>query len=282
MAPITGINRFINDMTYDNSRKKMYAVARLGLLDTSSFHALYTIDLTTGVATKIGTDLGRRISTLACTYDGDLYAVDSFGRFCSIDPETAEVTEIGYTGVMPTGFNSMAFDHSTGTLYWACMYVYSGEYMEMDVSDLRTIDIESGQSYSLKSTGNNTQISGLYIPYSAAAKDAPAHVSGFTVTPGANGANTATLAWTNPATLFGGGPLTAITRVEIYRDDVKIKDLTGMLPGQPASYVDELPAGKGVSHKYKIMACNAVGQGAPSQTTVLWGRMFPPRCATWP
>lgn len=43
VAPITGINRFINDMTYDNSRKKMYAVARLGLLDTSSFHALYTI-----------------------------------------------------------------------------------------------------------------------------------------------------------------------------------------------------------------------------------------------
>ncbi len=275
VAPITGINRFINDMTYDNSRKKMYAVARLGLLDTSSFHALYTIDLTTGVATKIGTDLGRRISTLACTYDGDLYAVDSFGRFCSIDPETAEVTEIGYTGVMPTGFNSMAFDHSTGTLYWACMYVYSGEYMEMDVSDLRTIDIESGQSYSLKSTGNNTQISGLYIPYSAAAKDAPAHVSGFTVTPGANGANTATLAWTNPATLFGGGPLTAITRVEIYRDDVKIKDLTGMLPGQPASYVDELPAGKGVLHKYKIMACNAVGQGAPSQTTVFVGQDVP-------
>lgn len=275
VAPITGINRFINDMAYDNSRKKMYAIARESLTDTQSFHVLYSVNLTTGVATPIGENVGRRLATLACTYDGDLYAVDALGVLCSIDPETGGLEEIGNTGVVPSGRNSMAFDHSTGTLYWTCMYRKMGDYMEMDVSELRTIDVESGQSFSLKSTGSNAQVAGLYIPYSAAASGAPAHVADLLVTPGANGASTATISWTNPTRLFGGGNLTAITKVEIYRDDVKIADVTGALPGQTSSYTDNLPAGPGATHTYKVMACNAVGQGAPSQTTVFVGQDVP-------
>lgn len=275
VAPITGINRFINDMAYDNSRKKMYAVARLSPTDATSNHALYTIDLTTGVATKIGSDLGRRIATLACSYDGELYAVDALGAFCSIDPAAGTLEEIGNTGVVPSGRNSMTFDHSTGTLYWTCMYRKTGDYMEMDISDLRTIDVESGQSFSLKSTGSNTQISGLYIPYSAAASNAPAHVSDFLVTPGASGANTATITWTNPTRLFGGGNLTSITRVEIYRDDVKIAEVTDAVPGRTSRYVDNITGSTGAMHTYKIMACNAAGPGAPSQTTVFVGQDVP-------
>ena len=210
VAPITGLNRFINDMAYDNSRQKMYAVARLDLINSESYHALYTIDLSTGVATKIGTDLGRRISTLACSYDGDLYAVDSYGTFCSIDPLTGAVTEIGYTGTLPSGRQSMTFDHTTGTLYWAAMHRRMGESMYMDVSELRTIDVESGQSFAVKSMGSNTQIAGLYIPYTAAASAAPAHVSQLIVTPAADGANSATITWVNPSKLFGGGTLSSI------------------------------------------------------------------------
>lgn len=275
VAPITGINRFINDMAYDNSRKKMYAVARLSPTDATSYHALYTIDLSTGVATKIGTDLGRRIATLACSYDGELYAVDALGAFCSIDPATGTLEEIGNTGVVPSGRNSMTFDHTTGTLYWICMYRKMGEMMEMDVSELRTIDVESGQSFKVKSSGSNTQIAGLYIPYTAAASGAPAHVSNLQVTPGANGTNNATITWTNPTTLFGGATLSAITKVEIYRDDVKIDDVTGAVPGRQSSYTDNLPSGPGAVHTYKVMACNAVGQGAPSQATVFVGQDVP-------
>ena len=276
VAPLTGFNRFINDMTYDNSRDVMYATARLSATDKTSYHALYSINLQTGVATRIGDNLGRRMSTLACSYDGELYGVDSMGTLCSIDPETGTAEEIGPTGVLPSGRQSMEFDHSTGTLYWACKYQKMGTSIILEVSDLRTVDLESGQSFTLKSMGSNTQIAGLYIPYVASHAGTPAAVANLSVVPDPSGAKSATLSWTNPSEAFnGGGVLTSISRVEIYRDGVKVGEVNDARPGQPSSFVDNIAEPQGALYTYKVVAFNAVGAGAPTEKSVFVGHDVP-------
>lgn len=275
VAPVTGFNRFINDMTYDHKRNKVYAVARLSATDSSSFSALYTLDLATGRGTQIGENLGRRMATLACSYDGDLYGVDSMGKLVSIDPETGVATEIGDTGLLPSGRNTMEFDHSTGKLYWASKHLVMGETIAMEVSDLAIIDVTNGGAAIQKSLGSNAQFAALYIPFAAAFKGAPASVTELSVMADPQGANKATLSWTNPSKTFDGKNLVSISSVRIYRDDQKVAELAGMNPGEAASYTDNINGTSYANRTYKVVAVNGVGEGAPVESTVFVGHDVP-------
>ncbi len=273
VGPLTGLNRFINDMTYDHSRGKMWAVARLSATDATSNSALYSINLNTGAATRIGTDLGRRLRTLACSYDGDLYGVDGTGMFVRIDPTDGTCTDVGRTDVLPTAFQSMEFDHSTGTLYWACTYLVTGELIQLQKSDLRTVNVATGFSSPVKSMGSNTQIVGFYIPYHASAKGTPAAVSGLQAVADPTGAQSVRLSWTNPTQLFGGGNLTSISKVEVHRDGKLVRTLTDVRPGAQSEITDA--TGADGTFAYQVTAYNAKGAGVPAEIEVYAGHDIP-------
>ncbi|MCQ2285417.1 MAG: choice-of-anchor J domain-containing protein [Bacteroidales bacterium] len=101
------------DMAYDYSTNTMYAVG-LG-------NKLYTLDLTTGAQTVVGTVKGMQNPyTLAIDLVGKMYSIDApSGDLYTIDLATDSAILIGKTGVGANYIQSMSFNHNDGLLYWA-------------------------------------------------------------------------------------------------------------------------------------------------------------------
>ena len=271
VGPIEGFANDINDMSYDYSTSTMWAVAQNA---TNSYSELFTINLETAATTKKFT-LDRRFFTLACTYDGELYAISFHGELCKINKTNGAVTVINKLSVTPNLAQSMEFDHTTGTLYWAAQVVTVDGYVEMEESFMATIDIATGNVTRLGNIGSSGQIVGLYIPFSASASDTPAAVSELTITPAENGLTQATLSWINPTTLFGGEELTEITGISIYRNDQLVTTLQGN-PGEKSTYIDNIGNGFiGGTVSYRIIVTNANGNGAPTEKEAFIGLDIP-------
>jgi len=264
VGTLDGFAYYVADMTYDNSTNTMYAVERPENDGTSD---LRTVDLTTGVSTKVA-DLDRRFFTLACTYNGQLYGISFEGELCKIDKSTGVVTLVGETGMNPNYFQSMEFDHDTETLYWAYVDQLRG-------SGVASVDTVTGKATILGALGNAAEIAGLYIPFSASASGTPAAVSDFAVTPDAEGKCCATLSWTNPTLTYGGETLNDITEVKVYRDKQLIKTFAAAeaKPGQAMTYTDVMEETKlGAWHTYMVVASNDTGDGAESKIKAFVGK----------
>ena len=90
IADYKGLNTLFADMTYDYSTQTMYAI---GAPNNGDVSQLMTVSLTDGKITQLG-GLTHKFVTLACSYDGQLYAVKGDdGYLYSIDKATLDVTE---------------------------------------------------------------------------------------------------------------------------------------------------------------------------------------------
>ena len=255
-----------SDMTYDYSTKTMYALGK-----TSSGSTLLKVDLTNGKYTVVGPmgDEGRLFVALACSYEGEMYAIDADeGHLWRVIKETGATEDIGYTWEEPEAnyLQSMEFDHSTNTLYWALNNIY-------DEGALATINLETGESERTGYLGNDAQVVGLYIPFKKTNADAPAAISELTIIPGENGMLTANLSWTNPSTTFGGSALTVLTKIQIYRNDVLVQEIKDPEIGGKASWED-----KGMQNgfsTYRIIAVNEKGESSDVTQTLFIGRDVP-------
>lgn len=262
IADYKGLNTLFADMTYDYSTQTMYAI---GAPNNGDVSQLMTVSLTDGKITQLG-GLTHKFVTLACSYDGQLYAVKGDdGYLYSIDKATLDVTEIGYTYEEPEGayLQSMDFDHNTNTLYWACNNIY-------EEGVLATINLETGESTRTGTLGGNAQVVGLYIPFEKVDNDAPAAVSDLKVTPSADGALKATLSWTNPTKTYAGADGVKLTQVEVYRDGVKVHTLDGAEPGKQMAWEDNTVE-KGGLTLYRVVAVNEHGSGESVEATVFVG-----------
>ncbi len=103
----------------------------------------------------------------------------------------------------------------------------------------------------------------LTIEASADAK-APAAISDFTATPGAQGALEANLAFTAPSKAVDGSNLTGTVDVKVYRDNVLVNTLTDIAVGSATTWKDtDVEDGK--SYTYYLVAANAAGDGLKSE-----------------
>lgn len=254
------------DITYDYSTDKMYGIAGSSATGKSS---LYIINLEDATTTKVA-DLNDFFFTLACSYSGQLYGVSKYGNFCKINKEDGTVEIIGSTGVQPNGNISMEFDHTDKTLYWTVNTV-------TDESLLCTIDVTTGKAETIGHLGSeqDAAIAGLYIPFTASSDGTPTAVTDLTITPDANGACKATLSWTNPTTVFGGGELKDLKCVDIYRNDVKVISVSPVVPGQQSSVVDIIEDSKGLLAEYKVVPVNSKGNGVETKVKVFVGEDLP-------
>lgn len=266
VGELSGYTSHINDMSYDYSTKTMYAISVLN----DAYTQLFTIDLNTAES-KLVADLDRRFFTLACTYEGQLYGISFEGDLCKIDKTNGNVTVVGATGWHPTYYQSMEFDHSDETLYWAANLMGGTDFDDC----IATVDVNTGAAQKVAAVGNSPQIAGLYVPFAASAKGTPSAVSDFECVPGANGATTVSLYWMNPTQTFDGNELTALTDIKVYRDRELIKTFENPEMGEEMSYTDDLGDVKGGYHFYSVVASNSVGEGAEEKVRIFVGRDIP-------
>ncbi len=116
--------------------------------------------------------------------------------------------------------------------------------------------ISDADQYYLKLT--NIKIS------EGSALTAPDSATAITVTPGAKGALTATVAFTLPSKAINGTALSAIAKAEILRDGIVVGAVTtGLTPGGTATFTDtDVPNGV---NSYSVRIYNANGGGRESE-----------------
>ena len=264
VGPLSGYTSHINDMSYDYSTNTMYAIS----VSNNAYSVLYTIDLNTAESKAVAS-LDRRFFTLACSYDGQLYAISFEGDLCKVDKQSGAVTVVGATGFSPTYFQSMEFDHTDGTLYWAANLIEGSGQDDC----IAAVDTTTGEAQQVAMVGNYPQLAGLYIPFSASAKGTPAAVSDIVVTPDANGGMRVSLSWINPTETYDGEPLSSLSTVKVYRDKALVKTFDSPALGDEMSYTDELQgdAKNGAYHTYTVVACNDKGDGAEEKQRVFVG-----------
>ncbi len=261
IADYAGLNALFADMTYDYTTSTMYAI---GNPNGGNVTVLMKVNLSDGEIEQVAT-FDVQFVTLACSYGGQLYAIKADDGFLySIDKTTGEIAEIGYTYEEPAEYvQSMEFDHNTGTLFWAGNNTREEGF-------LAVIDITTGESNRKGNIGNNAQIVGLHIPFEKVNNEAPAAVTDLNVTVATDGSLSATLSWVNPTTTSVGEPLSEITKVEIYRNEVLVGEVTNATAGEQSTYTDSSLDKAGLV-TYRVAAVNSAGNGKSSESIVFVG-----------
>jgi hypothetical protein len=220
------------DMAYDYSTKTMYGITASG---TGSL--LFTINPTNGAVTSIG-QLPSRFVSIAAQLNGTLFGISITGDLYTINTTTGASSLVGATGISPlTGTDgyftqSIGFDHNTGKLYWAFIIA------SLEESGLYEVNTATGQATRKGFIGpNGMQLLALAAPYYSY-PNIPAAPSGFTITPDANGALSATLNWTNPAAARNGNALTALSSIRIERNGVLVHTINDPVIGAVVTWTD--------------------------------------------
>lgn len=272
VGTLTGFSNAINDMSYDYATQTMWAVARNASNNASE---LFSIDIATAAVQKIA-DLDRRFFTLTCTYNGQLYGISFSGELCTIDKSNGTVAVVAQLAYNPNYTQTMEFDHTDGTLYWAAQVTTVNGAVELDEGFMATINVATGEVTRMGTIGDNGQLVGLFIPFQASAAGTPNFVSDLTVTPAAAGAPSATLKWTNPTKTFDDADLTSISSVKVWRNDSLVGTITNTVPGGESTFTDNMEDGfVGGTIQYRVVATNEVGDGAPVEKSVFVGTDVP-------
>ena len=163
----------ITAMAYNYANGKIYAV---GYTQQSRWD-LYEINMQTGAAAVIGQpDTVDRdpLWTFAITTEGRAYGITATsGLLYEVNLETAQVTEIGFTGCPGVGFcQSLVYDHDNGIMFWAA-------YWKDDANGLREVNLETGESVSIGDIQDAAQVCG---GYTVPSWDDPTQPSNVTVT----------------------------------------------------------------------------------------------------
>ena len=150
----TSATENMNGLTWDPTTDTYYGV---------SSTTLYTVDVVTGTCVSVGTLPSATYITLACSPSGQLYSIDiDNDNFVSIDKTNADMTVIGPLGFDASYAQDMAFDQSTGMLFWACYNVSNAG----GTGEWRIIDPATGESSMLGLIGTaGSELCALWAPY---------------------------------------------------------------------------------------------------------------------
>ncbi len=153
VTTVTGVTGNITGIAYDWSTNTMFAVSY------STATQLYSINLTTGAATAIGSPQTGLVIDIACSSAGNLYGVDiSTDNLVSINKTTGVLTTIG-----PIGFNAnyaqgMSWDHSTDSMFYASYNATTS------AGELRRVNLQTGATTLIGAFQGNAEVDGFAIP----------------------------------------------------------------------------------------------------------------------
>lgn len=253
-----------SDLTYDYSTSTLFGIMVKNTGEEVT-PRLIKIDTKTGKYTKVAM-LDKKIVAIACNYYGDLYAMSDEGKLYDMDKTTGELSLRGDTGMKgsTSEAQSMEFDRNTGELYWSGLD-------ENDYAFFCQLNPNNGSVIKRDTLADNSLIAGLHIPFTVAADDAPAKPQDLSSNADNNGV---TLTWTNPSTTYGGQTLNNITKVEVWKDEMLIKTLEQVQPGEKMTFTDNSKGTNGKA-RYIVYAYNEMGRGEGASVKVIVGEDTP-------
>ena len=252
------------DMAYSAMTGKMYCLGQ----DQDGNNGLYTIDMDNGTFSLVGKYFDARYYALAANRAGMLYAVTSTVGLVTINPLSANIESIGGSlGYTAYYICSMDYDLTTETLYWALCTSDALSY-------LIKIDPETGTSKLVGKIGSSTEeVIAFNISLPEQDSNAPSPVDSLTLTAGAAGATTVTVAWTNPSTTVGGTALDTLTCVQVSVNGTLYEEITGSTAGAACSLtLSGVPTGY---ITVRVVALNGSYSSEPEERMVWIGQDTP-------
>lgn len=239
------------DMAYDYTTNTMYFIANSEDIDGVS--AIGTVDLENG-KTTFTNNLSFYCKAIAIDARGQMYALTNSGILLKVNKSNGDCTTIGMTGINFASwwnFQSMEFDHETGTLYLAA-------WGNDEKTSLYTLSTTNGQATKVGTIGDGTHVIALGIPFEPASGSAPERVSDLVLTPDPNGELLATISWVNPVNDYNGNPLEGTVDIKIvHTASGQNKTFEGLNPGQ--SMETQFEVGNAGMHEFVVTACNESG-----------------------
>lgn len=279
------------DMAYDPYHEQLFALAQYQeSASTNAESRLYTIDTETGEWNLVQS-LGDIYYNFAFDYDGNMYATTPNAsmdgtNLVKFDDNFQAVSTVAVTNwgnpVVMGSFGSLAFDYTSGDLWWICHANSSGYYYDQ-VGKLAL----DGTYNQMNSFGMGNQIIGLYIPYlTADDRGAAGQVTDLNVVQDPDGAMNTTLSWTNPTTTWDKQDLSSLAEVLVYRkkagapkaetsEDIYansdlIATLSDVTTGGSSTFKDESPV-SGIN-TYYVVPCRVSGEkGVPDSIRCYMG-----------
>ena len=163
LMDVTGYDYFttIADMAFVYTEGALYLIGNPK--NSTGNSTLYTMDTTTGKMYAVAS-LDKYLVGLTCDEQGVLYTVDIDGVLYTMDNRTGALTEIGDSGLEPSGYQSLAFDFDTDTLYWAFSNVYSDWQTGVQNTDSGLYVVDTTDGSTIKVGDSGCMLVGLYFP----------------------------------------------------------------------------------------------------------------------
>ena len=156
LGAITGLGaEQVLGMAFNSVNNTMYLTTTVAGSDK-----LYTLDLTTRVATLVGSP-GQNFFDIAINSTGMAYGVSIADNLYSIDLTTGLATLIGPIGFDANFIQGIGFDRQTDTLWYAA---YNNTVMR---GELRTVNLTTGGTTLIAPFNPLAEVCGFAIPFSA-------------------------------------------------------------------------------------------------------------------
>lgn len=188
-------------------------------------------------------------------------------------------------------YGAMAFDYSTGDLYWYGVSYpnYYGYLFRVPTEMKKSCDAEY-----VSGVATGTSLNGMYIPYlTADSREAAGRVTTIDVVPADDAVSKNTLSWTNPTLAWNRTELSDLAEVRVYRKkaDAKEANTTAeLLAADHAELLATLPAAGKKGEKmewtdaaplngintYYVVPCRVAGEiGMPDSVRCFSGNDAP-------
>ena len=150
-----------------------------------------------------------------------------------------------------------------------------------DVTATYTPEEDCVVRFALRNHSNNDKTAACgtvvleYTVDGTASADAPAKVTGFKATPGAEGALSADLEFTLPLRTAGGANLASVSSVKIYRDGIltPVHEITtDVTPGGKVTWTDNITDGLHKERSWQVRVFNDAGAGVPAECSAWVGQ----------
>jgi len=156
LGAITGIgSEQVLSLSFNNANNTMYLTTTV-----TGGDKLYTLDLTTRVATLVG-NAGQNFFGIAINSTGLCYAISIDDNLYSINLTSAAGTLIGPIGFDANFIQGLSFDRQTDTLWYAA---YNNTALR---GELRTVNLTSGATNLIAPFNPAAEVCGFAIPSSA-------------------------------------------------------------------------------------------------------------------
>lgn len=156
------------DMAYDPTLGRAFGCFMTK--DENKKPILGSFNLDNFSVSRIGEPLERPLMGVAISKEGVIYGIDSFGYLYTFDKYTGEKNLVGDTKIESYYTTSALYDDERGLIYYISQN-------DNSTSALYAIDPQTASSSKICDIPDNGQLTGLYIPVTEAADNAPAAVS---------------------------------------------------------------------------------------------------------